>query len=232
MSGYFSGGSGASIGGLVTGGTQGSVLFVGAGGVLAQDNDRFAYDDTNNQLQLSAGAVGNTPLKITLFAAQTADAFQVFASDGTTKLFSVGADGSAISANELRSSGFQITASALRSLTYGTNLTMPNDGRANITKNDNNITCLLGGGASVASAAALPLPTGRIFHVTGTTGITSITSTNFQSGAIITLIFDGALTVTDGSNLKLAGNFTTTADDTLTLGYDGTNWFEICRSVN
>ena len=40
------------------------------------------------------------------------------------------------------------------------------------------------------------------------------------------------LTFTDGSNLKLAGNFVTTADDTITLAYDGTNWYEICRSVN
>lgn len=89
-----SGGSGGgTIGGLVTGGTQGSVLFVGAGGVLAQDNTRFFYDDTNNQLQLSVGAVGNTPLKITLFAAQTADALQVYASDGTTKLANITAAG-------------------------------------------------------------------------------------------------------------------------------------------
>lgn len=97
---------------------------------------------------------------------------------------------------------------------------------------DGNTRYLLGGGTAVASAAALPLPTGSVFHVTGTTGITSITSTNFQSGVMITLIFDGALTVTDGGNLKLAGNFTTTADDTLTLVYDGTNWYECARSVN
>lgn len=95
-----------------------------------------------------------------------------------------------------------------------------------------NTRYLMGGGAAVASAAALPLPTGSVFHVTGTTTITSITSTNFQSGVTITLIFDGILTVTDGGNLKLAGNFVTTADDTLTLAYDGTNWYEVCRSVN
>lgn len=95
-----------------------------------------------------------------------------------------------------------------------------------------NVRGLQGGGAAVASAAALPLPTGNVFHVTGTTGITSITSTNFQSGVQITLIFDAALTVTDGGNLRLAGNFVTTADDTLTLVFDGTNWYEIARSVN
>lgn len=91
---------------------------------------------------------------------------------------------------------------------------------------------LQGGGAAVASASAMPLPTGRVFHVTGTTNITSITSTDFANGAVITLIFDGVLTFTDGNNLKLAGNFVTTADDTITLAYDGSNWYEVCRSVN
>ena len=92
--------------------------------------------------------------------------------------------------------------------------------------------CLLGGGTAVASATAMPLPTGGVVHVTGTTTITSITSTNFQSGVCITLIFDDALTFTDGSNLKLAGDFVTTADDTLSLCYDGTNWLETSRSIN
>lgn len=90
----------------------------------------------------------------------------------------------------------------------------------------------LGGGTAVASNTAMPLPTGRVFHVTGTTTITSITSTNFVSGAVITLIFDDVLTFTDGSNLKLAGDFVTTADDSITLVYDGTNWFEASRSIN
>lgn len=94
------------------------------------------------------------------------------------------------------------------------------------------IRCLQGGGTAVASAAAMPLPTGRVFHVTGTTNITSITSTAFAAGVCITLIFDDVLTFTDGNNLKLAGNFATTADDTISLCYDGTNWFETARSIN
>lgn len=100
------------------------------------------------------------------------------------------------------------------------------------TNGNAEIRGLIGGGASVASAAALPLPTGRVFHVTGTTNITSITSTNFASGVCITLIFDGILTFTDGSNLKLNGNFVTSADDTISLCYDGTNWFETARATN
>lgn len=86
-------------------------------------------------------------------------------------------------------------------------------------------------GADVASAAAI-VPTGNLFHVTGTTTITSITATLIEAGTIITIIFDGILTFTDGSNLKLAGNFVTSADDTITLRWDGTNWYELCRSVN
>lgn len=86
-------------------------------------------------------------------------------------------------------------------------------------------------GDNRASAAAI-VPTGNVFHVTGTTNITSITSTGIDPGTIITIIFDDVLTFTDGGNLKLAGNFVTSADDTITLVYDGTSWFEICRSTN
>ena len=89
---------------------------------------------------------------------------------------------------------------------------------------------------TIASAAALPLPgIGSIFSVTGTTNITSIAPALIDSnhaGRQITLIFAGILTFTDGSNLKLAGNLVTAADTTITLVSDGTNWFEVCRSVN
>jgi len=50
----FSGGSGASIGGSITGATEGSVLFAGASGVLAQDNDNFFWDDTLDKLSLTS----------------------------------------------------------------------------------------------------------------------------------------------------------------------------------
>jgi hypothetical protein len=100
------------------------------------------------------------------------------------------------------------------------------------TDGSTGIRGFIGGGTAVASAAALPVPTGRVFHVTGTTSVTSITSTNFQSGVCITLIFDDVLTFTDGSNLVLAGNFVTSANDTISLCYDGTNWFETSRAVN
>lgn len=84
---------------------------------------------------------------------------------------------------------------------------------------------------SVASATTITLPLeGDVVSVTGTTNITSVTAS--YVGRRVTLIFAGALTFTDGSNLKLAGNLVTTADDTITLVSDGTNWVEVARSVN
>lgn len=83
---------------------------------------------------------------------------------------------------------------------------------------------------TVASAATVTLPGDPVITISGTTTITSITAS--WAGRRVTLIFSGALTFTDGSNLKLNGNFVTTADDTITLVCDGTNWFEQARSVN
>ncbi len=84
--------------------------------------------------------------------------------------------------------------------------------------------------ATVASAEAVTLPAGRLVTVTGTTGIKSIVATS--KGDERTLLFTGVLTVTDGSNLKLQSNFEATADDTLALICDGTNWYQTGRSMN
>lgn len=45
-----------AIGGGITSGTVGSVLFVGTGPVLAQDNTNFFWDDTNNRLGLGTAS--------------------------------------------------------------------------------------------------------------------------------------------------------------------------------
>jgi len=86
----------------------------------------------------------------------------------------------------------------------------------------------------VASATSITLPIWTdVIIVTGTTNITSIASASNHRNRTVTLMFQGILTFTDGNNLKLAGNFVTTADDTITLCCaDGTNWYEVCRSVN
>lgn len=49
---WIPGSGGASIGGSVTNGSMGSVLFVNPDNTLSQDNQGFRYDDTNNRLSV------------------------------------------------------------------------------------------------------------------------------------------------------------------------------------
>jgi hypothetical protein len=84
---------------------------------------------------------------------------------------------------------------------------------------------------TVASAAALTVPPyADTIKVSGSVTITSITASRAQRE--VTLIFTSTAQVTDGSNLKLAGNFTGAADRTLRLVCDGTDWWEAGRSAN
>ena len=85
---------------------------------------------------------------------------------------------------------------------------------------------------SIASTATMTLPgaTTELAIVTGTTEITSVKAS--RPGHRVTLKFNGALTVKDGSNLKLKENFVSTEDDTLTLVCDGVSWYEVARSAN
>lgn len=87
-----------------------------------------------------------------------------------------------------------------------------------------------GTGAAVASGNSITLPfQGLVIPITGSTGIATISAS--RKGLYV-LTFENTLTVVDGSNLKLAGNFSATADDTLTIYHDGTNAYEVARSNN
>lgn len=85
--------------------------------------------------------------------------------------------------------------------------------------------------ASVAGAIDLPL-LGSVFNLTGVASVTSINSASAHKGRTVTFITTSTGGFTDGNNLKLAGNFSGTADDTITLTCDGTNFYEVARSVN
>lgn len=85
-----------------------------------------------------------------------------------------------------------------------------------------------------AATVSFTLPT-QIHVITGTTNIDTINFGNNTPpiGHTTTLKFNASLTVNDGTgNLKLAGNFSATADDTLMIMWDGTNWVEVSRSAN
>lgn len=83
-------------------------------------------------------------------------------------------------------------------------------------------------GANVASATTTTLgEDGNFFFITGTTTITSITAK--AAGTLVALKFNGILTLTNGSNLKLVADYVTVAGDVILLQSDGTNWWEISR---
>jgi len=85
--------------------------------------------------------------------------------------------------------------------------------------------------------ATTPSVLGVSHLVIANSGATSITNfTNAVNGQILTLIFNDANTTVTRNNayLSLGLNFTSTANDTLTLIYRGSDalWYEVCRSVN
>lgn len=91
----------------------------------------------------------------------------------------------------------------------------------------------MGMGTDIASANGnITIPfLGSVFNLTGANTVTSITASSCY-GRVITLITPATAGLTDGSNLKLTANFAGSADDTLTLACDGTNWYEVSRASN
>jgi hypothetical protein len=84
-------------------------------------------------------------------------------------------------------------------------------------------------GASIASATTITLGNdGNVFTITGTTPIATITSTNWQAGAEITLIFTtGAasmIAVSGNITTRGAAAVTTTANSAWKFTWDGTAW--------
>lgn len=83
---------------------------------------------------------------------------------------------------------------------------------------------------TVAShATAMPVIRGpKVINVSGTATITTIPVVP-GGREPVTLNFTSTASVTDGSNLKLNGNFT--GPGQLTVWGDATNWYEICRDT-
>ena len=101
-------------------------------------------------------------------------------------------------------------------------------------------------GADVASTTNLVLGTdGNVFELTGTTKVDLITNTGWQEGSQIILIANESViidhgTTTSGANITIlldgSGDFSMTADDTLTLllcstTANGQAWRETGRAV-
>jgi hypothetical protein len=75
---------------------------------------------------------------------------------------------------------------------------------------------------------------GNVFKCGAQTTTVTITALDDgTAGQEVTIIaIDADTDITDGGTLKLSANWTPDADDTITLVFDGTNWFEKSRSAN
>lgn len=87
-----------------------------------------------------------------------------------------------------------------------------------------------GGLSEVASAENVTLPNGSVIKLTGAAEVKKIAPA--AAGTVVVLIITATAKLVDGENLKLSAAGPVTADDTITLCSDGTNWYETARSVN
>jgi len=117
------------------------------------------------------------------------------------------------------------------------NVTTGNTRTLSIPDRDGEIA-LTGKGSDIASATDITLGDGSYFDITGTTQIDTIASTNRIAGTPVILQFDASVTVAHntagvGASILLAGaaNFSATANDTLTIVFDGVTWRETSRTV-
>ena len=97
----------------------------------------------------------------------------------------------------------------------------------------NNLFITQGRGIDIPSSNTIDIPLeGDIFALTGVAGIVTITASSCN-GRTVTLISTDNVTIFDGSDLKLNGDWVSgAANSTLSLVCDGTNWYEISRSIN
>ncbi len=99
----------------------------------------------------------------------------------------------------------------------------------------------LASGGSVASASTITLGQGgNVFTISGTTTINLITSTGWQTGSVVTLLFGTTITIKNnqapsgaGAAMLLSGasDMSAIANSSLTLVYNGTAWVQIAQSV-
>ena len=129
-------GGGVSIGDTITGATQGSVLFAGAAGVLAQDNTNFFWDDTNDRLGIgtatplfSLDIQGGTANTIGVMRSTDATARLNFVDNTTTSDTHVGIGAIGNTVNLYSNNGIVLTGEANGNITIINNLNI--DGNLN-----------------------------------------------------------------------------------------------------
>lgn len=197
-----------------------------SGGTTSTDaltfgTDTLLYRIGAGQLKLDSTA---SDRNFSIVSSQTS-AYLYFTEVSTDRGY-LGYDGSNITLRASTSRGLIFQTSSTTALTLDTSQNATFSAR------------ILGKQSTVASANDMTLTAGNAFQITGTTTINTISATTWTAGSTIVLQFQGSLTVKNatagtGAQFLLAGgaDFSATANDTLTLFYNGTNWVETARTV-
>jgi hypothetical protein len=121
--------------------------------------------------------------------------------------------------------------SAGSAINWGTDVNLYR-GAANTLKTDDRLV-YANVGVFAASDTTPSVAIGNLFR-TANSGATTITALDdgVQGQKVMILCGDTNTTFSDAGILRLASGFICTADDTLTLVFDGTNWLELARSAN
>lgn len=211
-----------------------------SGGGLLTNNSKFVYNDAINCMGLGTSTPAYT-LDITgslrvssvvLLTAQTASRAVFTSSTSTLTTNAITGSG-----NVVMSAGPTLTGTITAAIANFSGLVTFNGGATM-----GSTRFLLAKGADVASANDITLGAGgNFFVITGTTQVNRITTTSWQAGAIIVLKFSGALTLkhqgaaTSGAlariNLSGSVDYATAANGRITLIYDGTDWWELSRTL-
>jgi hypothetical protein len=234
-------GGGASLGygAAITDATPNQILFADANEELAGDPD-FTYDQANNRFTHRQSAASTNPTAATMetVIANSAanNGWIFFAPNGSARRAAIGqilfGGDDAIVTFADRYHNFITGANVLRMQLSNVAGLLMQSAMQRLK------------GADIASASTMTFDPllGDTRHITGTTTINHITTTNWQAGAVIRLRFTASLTVTNNAGsppggtapirLAAAGNMSATALDVLDLYFDGTEWVETNRSVN
>lgn len=161
--------SSLSIGGAITSGTTGSVLFVGASNDLQQDNANLFFDDTNNTLGVGTtrtGAISGTNPRLRVKGSGATSATSSFEAQ----------DSAAVSLFLIRDDGL---------INFGTKGTYTEStGRVALTATGNTGGLLIGGDTNLYRGAADALYTDDSFFVNGTMTVSG-GNVSVESGGLV-----------------------------------------------
>lgn len=199
----------------ILGGTAGSVLFLGTGGVLQQDNTNFKWDDTNNiltalNLQVGDGAVGAPSI--------------AFTSDPDTGFYWVSSGRIAFTANGTKKFEIDGVGGSISSLPIICSTVF---GGTQAGRNDASPLTLTGGGAAATNGFTIGAAT---FTATSGTVLATKWSYTFAptSGTAVLSVLDVNLTVnqTGGAN----GDVTLLKFNVTATAFGGTNLIAVDAS--